>query len=177
MGMYPSNNEGQIEMTDGNLLEGKKILIVDDEPDVLDTLEELLPMCDLERALTFDEAREKLDNRYFDMAILDIMGVEGYRLLKIATRKNIVAVILTAHALTPDNLMKSYNEGAVSFVPKEQMTNLPALLNEILENAEKGRDYLWDCWLQQIDSLLEKKFGPEWKNKEKEFRKQLKPKG
>jgi len=28
-----------------NLLEGKKLLIVDDEPDVLDTLEELLPMC------------------------------------------------------------------------------------------------------------------------------------
>ena len=162
-------------MVDGNLLAGKKILIVDDEPDVLDTLEELLPNCDLERALTFDEAREKLDSQYFDMAILDIMGVEGYRLLKIATRKNVVAVILTAHALTPDNLMKSYNEGAVSFVPKEQMANLPALLNEILENAEKGRDYLWDCWLQKVDTFLEKKFGPEWKNKEKEFRKRLKP--
>ena len=32
-------------MKDSNLLEGKKILIVDDEPDVLETLEDLLSMC------------------------------------------------------------------------------------------------------------------------------------
>jgi len=33
-----------------NLLEGKKILIVDDEPDVLDTLESSLAMCELSKA-------------------------------------------------------------------------------------------------------------------------------
>jgi len=36
-------------MTEENLLDGKKILIVDDEPDVLETLEELLPMCDISK--------------------------------------------------------------------------------------------------------------------------------
>ncbi|MBW1801986.1 MAG: response regulator, partial [Deltaproteobacteria bacterium] len=108
--------------------------------------------------------------------IIDIMGVDGYNILKIANKKNMIAVILTAHALSPDNLVKSYSEGAVSFVPKEKMANLPALLNEIWENAEKGRDYLWDCWLQQIDTFLEKKFGPEWQNEDNEFSKKFKPK-
>ena len=31
-------------MSEKGLLDGKKILIVDDEPDVLESLEELLPM-------------------------------------------------------------------------------------------------------------------------------------
>jgi CheY-like chemotaxis protein len=34
-------------MAERTLLDGKKILIVDDEPDVLDSLEELLTMCDV----------------------------------------------------------------------------------------------------------------------------------
>ena len=33
------------------LLNGKRVLIVDDEPDVLDTLEDLLPMCSVTKAL------------------------------------------------------------------------------------------------------------------------------
>jgi len=39
-----------------DLLKGKRVLAVDDEPDVLETLEELLPMCDLVKATTADEA-------------------------------------------------------------------------------------------------------------------------
>ena len=49
-------------MTEENLLDGKKILIVDDEPDVLETLEELLPMCDISTAATFDEAKKLLED-------------------------------------------------------------------------------------------------------------------
>ena len=36
-------------------LENKKVLIVDDEPDVLDSLEELLDMCTIVRAQSFEE--------------------------------------------------------------------------------------------------------------------------
>jgi CheY-like chemotaxis protein len=68
-------------MTRKNLLEGKKILIVDDEPDVLETLEEFLTMCIVSKAATFDAAKNLLETRDFDLAILDIMGVKGYELL------------------------------------------------------------------------------------------------
>ena len=59
------------------LIEGKRVLIVDDEPDVLETLEELLPMCDVVKASSFEEAKEQLEVQYFDIAVLDIMGVDG----------------------------------------------------------------------------------------------------
>ena len=56
-----------------DLLDGKRILIVDDEPDVLDTLEDLLTMCRTTKAATFEQAKALLEDQYFDMAILDIM--------------------------------------------------------------------------------------------------------
>jgi len=101
-------------MSDNSLLDGKKILIVDDEPDVLDVLEEMLDMCEVAKATTFEEARELLEKNDFDLAILDIMGVDGYKLLNIAKHRNITAVMLTANALSPDNLDKSIKEGADS---------------------------------------------------------------
>jgi len=39
-----------------------------------------------------------LQTRPFDIAILDIMGVDGYGLLRVAKERGVVAVMLTAHA-------------------------------------------------------------------------------
>jgi len=155
-------------MTTKGLLEGKKVLIVDDEPDVLETLADLLPMCDLVKASTFDEAKKLLETQPFDIAILDIMGVKGYVLLEISNEKKVIAVMLTAHAMTPDNVLKSYNEGAASFVPKEKMANIAVFLNDILEAQEKGKS-LWWRWYDRLADYFEKKFGPDWQ-KEHGFR-------
>lgn len=38
------------------ILEGKRILIVDDEPDILETLEELLDVCQTDSASSFESA-------------------------------------------------------------------------------------------------------------------------
>lgn len=161
-------------MSKDKILEGKRVLIVDDEPDVLDTLEGLLPMCRIERAATFEEARDKMETQPFDLTILDIMGVDGYRLLQLANRKTVIAIMLTAHAFSPDNLIKSYKEGAVSYVPKERIGNIHDLLIDILENVEKGKDFLWECWLEQIDTLLKARFGPDWKDRDKDFKEKFK---
>ena len=48
-------------MAGKNYLDGKRILIVDDEPDILETLEELLSMCEVVKASTFEEAEEQED--------------------------------------------------------------------------------------------------------------------
>ena len=155
-------------MTTKNLLEGKRTLIVDDEPDVLETLEELLSICDVVKAGSFDEAKELLESQYFDIAILDIMGVDGYKLLEIANQRKVIAVMLTAHALTPDNIVKSYKEGAASYLPKEEMADIVTFLNEILEAKEKGKSFWWR-WLERWGSFYDKKFGPDWKDGDKEF--------
>jgi DNA-binding response OmpR family regulator len=44
-------------------------------------------MCDVVKASTFDEGKEHLESQKFDLAILDIMGVDGYRSLKMANEK------------------------------------------------------------------------------------------
>ena len=155
-------------MADKDRLEGKRILLVDDEPDVLDTLVDLLPMCETVKASHFKAAKDYLESEYFDLAILDIMGVEGYHLLEIANQRDVTAVMLTAHALSPENVVKSYKEGAASYLPKEEMVNIASFLNDVLEAQEQGKSP-WDRWYDRMGSFFEKKFGPKWQNDEKDF--------
>ena len=99
-------------------LKGKRILIVDDEPDVLETLGELLDMCVIDFAPDFETAEKLLEETSYDAAILDIMGVKGYDLLELARHKELPALMLTAHALSPEHLVKSIKGGAYSYIPK-----------------------------------------------------------
>jgi DNA-binding NtrC family response regulator len=155
-------------MAPKSLVEGKRVLIVDDEPDVLETLEGLLPMCEVSKASTFAEAQRLLENEHFDIAILDIMGVDGYKLLKIAKKKKVIAVMLTAHALSLDNTIKSFKEGAASYIPKDEMPRIETFLNDILEAKGKGTSSWWR-WLDRLGSYYEKKFGSDWQDKDKDF--------
>lgn len=149
-------------------LEGKRVLIVDDEPDILETLEALLPMCRVTKASTFKEAKALLESEYFDIAILDIMGVDGYKLLDIAKKRDVIPVMLTAHALSVENTIKSYRKGAASYVPKDEMVRIVTFLNDILEAKEKGENFWWR-WLDRMGSYYERKFGREWKTGDKDF--------
>ena len=59
-------------------------MIVDDEADVIETLEEILSQCEVVSASDFETAQRLLDENLYDVAILDIMGVRGYELLETA---------------------------------------------------------------------------------------------
>ena len=143
-------------MGEKSLLEGKKVLLVDDEPDVLDTLEDLLSMCEVVKCTTYKAAKDYMENHHFDMAVLDIMGVEGYDLLDIAVGRNITAVMLTAHALSPGNVVRSYEEGAAAYLPKEEMINIASFLEDILQAKEQGKNP-WTSWYGKMASFFEKK--------------------
>ena len=151
-----------------DMLDGKKILIVDDEPDVLETLEELLSMCDLVKAASFEEAKLLLETQFFDMAILDIMGVDGYALLEIANTKDVTSVMLTANALSSDNIVKSHKKGAAFFVPKPDMIDIVSYLNDILEAKEMDKSTWWR-WYDRLGANCEKRFGPDWQKDDKDF--------
>lgn len=156
-------------MSDTSLLKGKKLLIVDDEPDILETLEELLYMCEMSKATNFEEAQQLLESQKFDVAILDIMGVDGYKLLDIAQKKNVPALMLTAHAFTPDNLVKSIRKGASSYIPKEEIADIEDYLIDVLRAAEDGRSP-WEAWQEKLpSSYFERRWGAAWKNTDKEF--------
>ena len=155
-------------MASEDRLSGKRVLIVDDEPDVLETLEGLLPMCHVSRASKFDEAEKLLHDEPFDIAVLDIMGVDGYKLLEIAKERKVIPVMLTAHALSIENTIKSYQEGAASYIPKDEMSKISIFLNDILEAKEKGQSSWWR-WIDRLGSYYERKFGRDWKDKDQDF--------
>ena len=98
-------------------LKGKRILIVDDEVDILDTLKDLLDMCTIYTAPNFETARKFLEKETFDAAILDIMGVNGFELLKLCVEKKIDAVMLTAHA-TVESAIEGMKFGAFDYLMK-----------------------------------------------------------
>jgi len=152
-----------------DVLEGKRVLIVDDEPDILETLEELLDMCLIDKAPNFETAQKFLEKNPYDVAILDIMGVQGYDLLKIATQKGIPCLMLTAHALSPDNLVKSLKEGAQSYVPKDKITEIDTYAAEVIEASTKGKGARDVRWYKRLKPFFDSKFGSGWRKKDEEF--------
>jgi DNA-binding NtrC family response regulator len=131
-------------------------------------LEGLLSTSNVEKASTFEEAKNLLETRYYDLVILDIMGVNGYELLDIANQKNLIAVMLTAHAVSVEDTVKSYKKGAASYLPKDEISGITTFLIDILEAKEKGENFWWR-WLDRLGAFYERKFGPEWKNKDEDF--------
>ena len=155
-------------MTGDDSFKGKKILVVDDELDILETLEELLEGFDIETASTFESAKELIESKGYDAAILDIMGVKGFDLLEIAAEKKIPVLMLTAHGLNPDNLVGSIKLGAKSYIPKEKMSEIDIYLKEIFIARKKGIEKSAN-WFERLGSFFENRFGPGWKNKDKKF--------
>jgi DNA-binding NtrC family response regulator len=155
-------------MASNDILKGKRVLAVDDEPDILDTLEDLLDECEFETASKFESAKELLENNIYDVAILDIMGVRGFDLLKIATKKKIPALMLTAHGLNPDNLVGSIKLGAKSYIPKDRIADIKIYLKEIFLARQKGIEKSGN-WFDRLSSYFDDRFGYGWKNKDKKF--------
>ncbi len=155
-----------------NLLKGKTVLIVDDEVDILDSLEDLLSMCDTVRAHDFESAKTLLESRWFDLAILDIMGVSGYELLDICVSRGIVAVMLTAYAVTPADVRKSFDLGAAFYIPKEEIARIDVFLNDVLEAKQKGKS-TWERWYSRLSRFSERAFGPDWAEKDEDLLKKF----
>jgi DNA-binding NtrC family response regulator len=155
-------------MNTTNILDGKSVLIVDDEIDVLETLKDLLPMCDIVTASSYEEAKRHLENKRFEIAILDIMGVSGYELLEICAKKDVTAVMLTAHAISQSHIKKSYIKGAAYYVPKEEMAELEIFLTDVLVAKEKGEN-TWAGWYKRFLKFCERKFGKEWQDDDQDF--------
>ena len=146
-----------------DFLRGKTILAVDDEPDVLETLEELLDMCEIHKAAGFEQALKKLNAHKYDIVILDIMGVNGFDLLKQTTDSGIPTVMLTSHAMDASSLMKSAKGGAVFYLPKEKVVEIEEVLVDVLKS---GGGPIWKDSFWRFVPYFRKRFG--WSDKEKE---------
>ena len=142
-----------------SIVDGKRILAVDDEPDVLMVLEEELmaaaPNCKYEKAKTFEVAADKLKSQTYDLVILDIMGVRGFDLLEMAVNRNLKVAMLTAHALTPEALKRSFDMKARAYLPKEKLGEIVSFLEDVLTY-----EYLpgWKRLMMKLDGFFTEKF-------------------
>lgn len=149
-------------------LDGKRILAVDDEADILETIQDILDMAEVDVAQDYHTASGKIRTGRYDLAILDIMGVNGLVLLEEAVARGIPSVMLTAHAINPDTLMSSIRKGAISYLPKETLAELDELLEELLAAYAAGNPP-WKLLFDKLGSYFDERFGPDWKAKDKAF--------
>ena len=153
----------------GSILDGKRLLAVDDEPDILDSLEDILtgyPGLVLDRAMDYDTGFHMLRSWTYDAVILDIMGVRGFDLLNASVHLGFPTVMLTAHAFSVANLKKSIELGARAYIPKEKMAEIDEFLEDILtlEHASSLKSSI-----KRLGSFFNLKFGSKWMEEEESF--------
>ncbi len=152
-----------------SILDGKRILAVDDEADVLETLEDLLdgyPGLILDRASDYETGRHLLRSWTYDAVILDIMGVRGYDLLNAAVHLGFPTVMLTAHAFSAEALKRSITLGARAYIPKERMADIPAFLEDVITLGHRSN---LKKMFQRLAGLFSQRFGSQWMADEKTF--------
>ncbi|MGD0232661.1 MAG: response regulator [Syntrophorhabdales bacterium] len=149
-----------------SVLDGKSILLVDDEPDVLTVLEDEIQHactgCSIDKATTYESAVELLRSRQYDLVNLDIMGVRGFDLLEIAVSRNFRVAMLTAHALTPEALKRSHDLGARAYLPKDRLGDIVPFLEDMLKYEYKAG---WKRLLENMERYFDDQFEPGWKNR------------
>ena len=153
-----------------SILDGKKILAVDDEPDILDVLEEeilsVAPQCKIEKATTYYDAKQRLTSQTYDLVILDIMGIRGFDLLDLSSKRNLTVAMLTAHAFNPESLKRSIKRKARAYLPKDKLGEIVPFLECVLEE-----DYLpgWGRLMKNLEGYFNSRWGKSWKKSEEKF--------
>jgi len=158
-----------------SILNDKRILVVDDEPDVLAVLEEEIvgagPKCQVDRATSYETAMEKLKSHPYDLVILDIMGVRGFDLLDFAASRNIPVAMLTAHAFNPEALKHSIQNGARAYLPKEKLGEVVPFLEDIFSETDSLTG--WARLMKKLEGYLRSHWGEYWKNRDEKFWKEF----
>jgi DNA-binding response OmpR family regulator len=154
-----------------SILNGKRVLAVDDEPDILEILEEEIlgysPNSIFEKATSYGEAAKKLESQNYDVVVLDIMGVRGFDLLEQAVKHNFPVAMLTAHSLTPESLKRSIEMGAMSYLPKEKLGEIVPFLEDILEASDGSS--AWEGLMNKLEGFFTRRWGEHWKKPEEKF--------
>lgn len=118
--------------------QGAKVLVVDDEPNVLRSLVQYLTIEDfqVETANNGQEALEKVQSFAPELILLDVMmpGMDGFEVLdkikEMAGFENTPVIMLTAKDQSSD-VLKGYQSGATSYLVK------PFNLDELVETINQ----------------------------------------
>lgn len=149
-----------------SVLDGRQILVVDDEPDILAVLEEEIrhecSHCTVDKATSYEQAHDLLMKNDYDVVVLDIMGVRGFDLLEEAVKRKMRVAMLTAHALSPEAMKKSHDMGARAYLPKDKLGEIVPFLEDVLQYENKT---VWKRLLEKLENFYDDRFEKDWKEK------------
>ncbi len=141
----------------------KRILIVDDDEDVLKTISSYLTFegYDVDVAHTGQEALEKSQTHFFNVALLDIRlpDMEGTELLTKMreTRPRMVKIMLTGYPGL-DNSVKSINGGAHGYLVKPvDPREISKMIKEKIQEQEKAYTMDQDEIVKYIQSRAQQR--------------------
>ena len=105
------------------MISGSKILIVDDNPEIIEILADFLTLnnCDIHKALTGQEALKILDKKDVEVVILDVKlpDINGISLLDmIKENRPTTAVIMATGYYDPNFVVDAMKKGASDFLLK-----------------------------------------------------------
>jgi len=152
-----------------SVLKNKRVLAVDDEPDVLESLAEQLEDIEglvLDTATDYETGYHLLRSWTYDLVILDIMGVRGFDLLNAAVFLGFPTVMLTAHVLSVRALKKSIEMGARAYIPKEHMADIVQFLEDVITLDKRSG---WKRVFERMGGFFNKTFGPQWQQDKSTF--------
>lgn len=136
-----------------------KILIVDDEKAVRESLEEILKLEDyqVETVSSGEKALELINETDYDLVLLDLKmsGIDGVEVMKQITRyaPETKVIILTGHG-TLESAIEALRTGAEDYMlkPFEASTILDSIGRALSKNAQKKRKELL---IEQLESSLD----------------------
>jgi DNA-binding response OmpR family regulator len=130
------------------LAQSAKVLVVDDEPNVLRSLVQYLTIEEftVETASNGMEALEKVDSFNPELILLDVMmpGMDGFEVLDKVKEKpghsNTPVIMLTAKDQSAD-VLKGYQSGATSYLVKPfNLDELVETINQTLERSKSASE-------------------------------------
>lgn len=144
----------------------KKVLVVDDDPDVIHYLRELLlPYYEVISRFDADAAYQVIKEEAIDLVVSDVVmsGTTGYELCRLIKENiqisHIPVILLTAKATVGDQV-QGLDSGADAYVTKPfEPQYLLALIQSQLKNREKIKDILSRA--TDVETLAEDALSPQ----------------
>lgn len=120
----------------------KRILIVDENPDLLDFFEEETLGNGLnyrfDKADSFPQAINLMFSGVYDLVILGFPGIRGPYLLNLAFLKEIPVVLVTSINLFSIEASHLFEKGIKGLLPKEKIGEIVPILENLFSNNRNG---------------------------------------
>jgi hypothetical protein len=98
------------------------------------------------------------------------MGIRGFELLDLSSKRNLTVAMLTAHSLNPESLKRSIEMKARAYLPKDKLGEIVPFLETVLEE-----EYLpgWSRLMRKLEKYFDSQWGKSWKKSEEGFWKEF----